>query len=886
MSGGIKRAFSSRNGLSGLVLSVVMIVSLVMSSFGSVLVYAAAPAGGWPTTFTLVATDPEAPTSGEPSTCPNRDFTNIYFAQDTNYYYFQFNTVGDPSFPGTCSPTLFKIALDTTGDGIVTPGTQVQNIEYIIALGDVLNAAGKLYLSARPSSGTWKLKNSDEINATTGYYDIINSGSTHTVNIAVARSAMTGTLNQLFMFTDGSSSNIDQQSNDPKHDKLTDNGISIIVPIPPENTAPLCSDGIDNDGDGLIDLLDPDCAPFVPANNVPAATNDSYSTNEDTALVVPAGGVLSNDTDADSDPLTAAVVTNPSHGTLTLNADGSFTYTPVANYNGSDSFTYRANDGSDNSNVATVTITVNAVNDLPVANNDSYGTNQDTPLNISAAGVLSNDTDVDGNSLTATNAGTPSHGTLTLNADGSFLYTPDAGYVGGDSFTYTANDGTGDSVAATVSITVSDTNDVPVAAANSYATDEDTTLTVTAPGVLANDTDADGDSLTAIVVTGGSHGTVTLNSDGSFTYVPDADYNGPDSFTYKANDGTVDSSTVTVSITVNPVNDAPVAQNDTKTTAFNTPLTASVVATDVDMPADTLTFSLVADGAHGAAVVNTDGSYTYTPNTGYSGADSFTFKVNDGSVDSNTATVSITVGTPADTDSDGIPDSTDNCPAVSNANQKDTDGDGQGDACDNDDDNDTILDPSDNCPLNWNTNQADADNDGIGNVCDDTPDPVSTGGGGGGGGGQVVDLVGSSGGGGGGQVLGAFIAAQGGSVPAQQAVLGAFGCSEYISKYMRRGYSNDSEQVKKLQTFLNAELGASLPITGFYGPMTEAQVDKFQTKYADDVLQPWVAAGLHSSKNIPTGITYLSTRWKINQLKCPELNAALPALVYWSAGMR
>src|SRR5205823_6481822 len=169
-------------------------------------------------------------------------------------------------------------------------------------------------------------------------------------------------------------------------------------------------------------------------NTPPAADNDAYGTNEDTTLTVAAPGVLANDTDADGDALTAAVVNGPSHGTLTLNANGSFTYTPSANYNGADSFTYKASDGQAFSNVATVSITVTPVNDPPVAANDGYTTPEDTALNVTAPGLLGNDTDVDGDSLTAVVIGGPSHGTLTLNANGSFTYTPATAYTGPDSF--------------------------------------------------------------------------------------------------------------------------------------------------------------------------------------------------------------------------------------------------------------------------------------------------------------------------------------------------------------------------------------------------------------------------------------------------------------------
>src|SRR5262249_26163352 len=155
-----------------------------------------------------------------------------------------------------------------------------------------------------------------------------------------------------------------------------------------------------------------------------------------------APGVLANDTDADGDPLTATLVTGPAHGTLTLSANGSFTFTPAANYNGTDSFTYTASDGRLTSSPATVSLTIAPANDPPVANPDSYSGSDATTLTVSATnGVLANDTDIDGDSLTATLVTGPAHGSLSLNADGSFTYTPAANYNGSDSFTYTASDG-------------------------------------------------------------------------------------------------------------------------------------------------------------------------------------------------------------------------------------------------------------------------------------------------------------------------------------------------------------------------------------------------------------------------------------------------------------
>jgi VCBS repeat-containing protein len=172
--------------------------------------------------------------------------------------------------------------------------------------------------------------------------------------------------------------------------------------------------------------------------------------------------VLLNDTDADSDPLTAVLVSGVQHGTLALNANGSFSYTPDANYNGLDRFTYKANDGGTDSNIATVSLTVNPVNDAPVAVNDNYTTKRGTMLTVNAAaGVLQNDSDIDGDPIIAELVSPTRHGMLTLNPDGSFSYVPDANYKGTDSFVYHATDGAADSNDVTVQINVGPLNPPP-----------------------------------------------------------------------------------------------------------------------------------------------------------------------------------------------------------------------------------------------------------------------------------------------------------------------------------------------------------------------------------------------------------------------------------------
>ena len=271
--------------------------------------------------------------------------------------------------------------------------------------------------------------------------------------------------------------------------------------------------------------------------------DDAYSTPANTPLNVAVPGVLSNDISPSGAPLTAAQVTGPAHAaSFTLHADGSFAYTPVAGYTGPDSFTYTATDGTTTSSAATVNLSVTGT--AAVAQPDTYSTTVNTPLTVTAPGVLSNDTG--GPAPTAVKVTDPAHGSVTLNADGSFTYTPTSGYVGPDSFTYSATNIVGTSPAATVTIAVAGT--AAVAQPDSYSTGAGTPLTVAAPGVLANDTGAP--APTAVKVTDPAHGAVTLNADGSFTYMPTSGFVGPDSFTYSATNiaGTSPATTVTIAV--------------------------------------------------------------------------------------------------------------------------------------------------------------------------------------------------------------------------------------------------------------------------------------------------------------------------------------------------
>jgi len=352
------------------------------------------------------------------------------------------------------------------------------------------------------------------------------------------------------------------------------------------------------------------------ANTAPVANADSYSTNANTALVISTPGVLGNDTDAQSNPLTAVLVAPPSNGTLALNANGSFTYTPGNNFSGSDSFTYRANDGTLNSNIATATITVNPAGggsgtnlvqngsfesdfanwnisgNQVIQSSSPYAATHGSKLvgfngaNTAPNAVLSQSfATVAGQSYTLSfDAGTLSYVSsqqrVQVSADGagnvlSQLITLNAGTGGNNvwsarTFNFTANSATTtltfrdqssttngldltlDNVKVIATGSGGGSNTAPTAVADSYSTPQGTPLVVPVNGVLVNDTDPQSNPLTAILVSNVAHGTLALNANGSFTYTPAGGYSGGDSFSYKANDGSLDSTPVNVSIVVTP----------------------------------------------------------------------------------------------------------------------------------------------------------------------------------------------------------------------------------------------------------------------------------------------------------------------------------------------
>ncbi|WP_370073885.1 Ig-like domain-containing protein [Salipiger bermudensis] len=285
-------------------------------------------------------------------------------------------------------------------------------------------------------------------------------------------------------------------------------------------------------------------------DGLPVAEDDTATTDEDVAVVV---DVLSNDSDPDGDALTVTEAT-ASNGTVTINDDGTLTYTPDADYNGSDEISYSISDPDGNTDSALVDVTVNPVNDDPVANDDTVGTEQDDPITFDPT---DNDTDVDGDDLVVSEIGDPENGTVTINEDGTVTYTPNEDFFGEDTISYTVDDGNGgeDDGVITVNVTVptdptdGESNRAPV------AVDDMITATATDPETFdpsANDTDADGDELTITSVGQAQNGSVTLNADGTVTYVADETFNGTDSYDYTIDDGNGGTDTGTVTVEMLP----------------------------------------------------------------------------------------------------------------------------------------------------------------------------------------------------------------------------------------------------------------------------------------------------------------------------------------------
>ena len=370
----------------------------------------------------------------------------------------------------------------------------------------------------------------------------------------------------------------------------------------------------------------------VTGGRPPAATSASFATDQDKSLTAT---LIASD--PDGDPLGFRITKAPALGTATITdaANGIFTYVPGPGVSGDDSFSFKTNDGTFDSNEAVVAIAIRKINSAPTATGQTVALLEDG----NTSGTLSAG-DADHDPLTFSLVGLPAHGTATLvnTSTGSFTYSPAANYSGSDSFTFKATDGKVDSGLATVSVSVAPVNDAPTAANASLSATEDQV----ASGKLAG-TDPEGDALSFSIVTNGALGSVVLTdaATGAFTYTPAANSNGQDSFVYRLSDGNL-SAEATVLVTIAPVNDAPRAYADAVQVKRGGTVLIPVRTNDSDPDGDPLTLASVTSPRYGKATIS-NGAVSYTANKTFVGKVMFSYKINDGKGGTATGTVTVTV---------------------------------------------------------------------------------------------------------------------------------------------------------------------------------------------------------------------------------------------------
>jgi uncharacterized delta-60 repeat protein len=362
---------------------------------------------------------------------------------------------------------------------------------------------------------------------------------------------------------------------------------------------------------------------IIHVNHPPIANALSFTGPEKLPL-----NIILSGTDPDGDTLTFQIHDAPQHGQLSGTAP-TLVYTPSPAFNGTDAFTYSVKDGTAQSAPALVNINIIHVNRPPTANALDYSTGQGVGLNITLTG-----TDPDGDALSYQISNAPQHGQLS-GSPPTLIYTPVAGFHGGDSFTYIANDGAAQSSPAIVSINVASVNHPPVASSLTYSGVAGASLPITLSA-----TDSDGDALTYQIISSPQHGRLSGTGTGLLFYVPDSGFSGTDTFSYAASDGLAQSTLTTVTITVTGPNQAPVANNLSFNGFTETAIPITLAGTDAD--GNALTYQVVSPPANGQ-LSGTGANLAYMSNIGFSGMDSMTYIVTDGAAQSAPATVTIVI---------------------------------------------------------------------------------------------------------------------------------------------------------------------------------------------------------------------------------------------------
>ena len=374
-------------------------------------------------------------------------------------------------------------------------------------------------------------------------------------------------------------------------------------------------------------------------NNVPPVITEGTSTTvtmDEDSTPTPFSLTL-NATDANpGDTLTWSISTAASHGTASASGTGfskGIGYTPVANWNGTDSFIVMVSDGFGGTDTITVNVNITAANDAPVCSNVTLTVNEDT-----AGDVAPSCTDVDGNPLTYSIVAQGASGTASV-VSNLLHFVPTANINGSVTFTYNANDGTTNSNTANAVVTINPVNDAPVCSAVALTINEDT-----AGDVAPSCTDVEGNTLTYSIVAQGASGAASVVA-GQLHFVPAANINGSVTFTYNANDGTTNSNTANAVVTITPVNDAPVAVDDTYSTPTDTALvvtSAQLVSNDTDVEGSALSVTAVSNPINGSVNL-VSGTITFTPTTSFTGSAGFDYTVSDGDL-TDTGHVTVSVG--------------------------------------------------------------------------------------------------------------------------------------------------------------------------------------------------------------------------------------------------
>ncbi|HHF3272492.1 TPA: tandem-95 repeat protein [Vibrio alginolyticus] len=424
---------------------------------------------------------------------------------------------------------------------------------------------------------------------------------------------------------------------------LTDNGNGTYTFAPNENFNGDVNFSFDvSDGTDTVSAnID---VSVTPVDDAPVSGNLAYSVDEDGSIRLSQEQLLSQASDVEGDALTASNLSVDGNATVTQNDDGSFTITPDADFNGDIDISFDISDGT-NTVQATADLTVNPINDLPVPQDQQFSVEEDGTLIFTDADLLTGATDIEGDDLSVTGISYEgTDGVLTDNGDGTYSFAPNENFNGDVNFSFDVSDGT-DTVSANIDVSVTPVDDAPVSGNLAYSVDEDGSIRLSQEQLLSQASDVEGDALTASNLSVDGNATVTQNDDGSFTITPDADFNGDIDISFDISDGT-NTVQATADLTVNPINDLPVPQDQQFSVEEDGTLQftdADLLAGATDIEGDDLSVTGISyEGTDGVLTDNGDGTYSFAPNENFNGDVNFSFDVSDGT-DTVSANVDVSV---------------------------------------------------------------------------------------------------------------------------------------------------------------------------------------------------------------------------------------------------